>query len=504
MNLRPPNLIHGLTFDISLAGAADDGEALVEMIKASLLPVMDQVLAQCDQPDQLRRIEQLEIDLGTVSQEDSASELARRLFDRLSEALQWRADGERMEGGVPGMIGMTSIAGVSDIAAERAAPLGELLLRFLRTGRLAPWLVNEAGDAHRQLLLQVLESPQALEVLRTAVDDKQMLTRLVRQFDAASLRSVAALLTNARPEQVRAVAPKLPDDAGETAWRGLLRASLAPSVTSAMSGSRNELRDLQSILAARTLPQRAALRAAWIRLSGEVRQRLGGRQTESLNPQAMADLALIARQLADQLLEGFDAAEINAILRLLLAGDDVVTAVETMLTATDAPAHDVTAAATVASTASLGPAHLASAWTSFDAVQRHTFRSNREQLLAEIAVHSGGRATSTLSVTQRASLLLVLRPLATKLFAVFGDQWRATHTEALLNLLLHGSAEPTSNATPQAALPAGRAAESRDIPGWPYGGAAQHIHYHLAPPFQRNHPPYRESRTVDLKRATEG
>jgi hypothetical protein len=60
-------------------------------------------------------------------------------------------------------------------------------------------------------------------------------------------------------------------------------------------------------------------------------------------------------------------------------------------------------------------------------------------LQAEIVVHTGGQATTTLSIAQRANLLLSLRPLAAKLFADFGDQPQASHTEALLNLLLHGN-----------------------------------------------------------------
>ncbi|GGC76648.1 contractile injection system tape measure protein [Undibacterium terreum] len=200
--MRPLNLIHGLTFDFSFAGTTMDGLSLADWIKTALLPVIEETIEQHDRKNQLRRIDRLEIDLGTVSQLesqhesqhesqcDSQTELVRRLFAKLSAALSLSLED----------------ATVTSLVEEREHAQGEHFLNFLRTGSLA-WAVSaDPRLAHRHLLQQLLESSQAADVLQTVIREPQMLIRLVRQFDSAELSGIARVLFHSWPEQERASA----------------------------------------------------------------------------------------------------------------------------------------------------------------------------------------------------------------------------------------------------------------------------------------------------------
>src|SRR5450830_45988 len=222
MNMRASNLIHCLTLDVVFDGSSEDSLVRADWLRAALLPVIDEVLRLHAQGGRARRIAALELDLGRVSREQAPAELARRLFAQLSAALGWSPE-------------QASAASVVD---ERERTAGEHLLDFLRTGQLA-WSV--AGDlhlAHRQLLRQVLASSQAEQVLRTALGETRMLTRLIRQFDAGELLAVARVLYLSRPELhalfAQAEQELRVQPATEHRWRQLLlQAGAAPHITAA-------------------------------------------------------------------------------------------------------------------------------------------------------------------------------------------------------------------------------------------------------------------------------
>lgn len=472
MNMRAPSLIHNLTFDISCAGAADDGLAMADWIKEALLPVMEEVFDQHDQPGRIRRIAQLEIDLGTVSREESRGELARRLFAQMSGALG------------------TSLEDATDISLveERERQVGVHLLDFLRTGRL-DWSVAADGRvAHRQLLLRVLESSRAAEVLRTAINDPRMLARLLHQFDAADLNSVAQLLSRSWPERESgavfafAAAPAAPvaaaaGDDQKAYWRRrLLQASARPSA---------ERRHREGLLQLSQMRDRDALRQIWRQLLDEVRQRIGKRGMSALNPEAMTDLALILRPRAQQLFAEhggkWQPSQIDTVLQLLLAGEGAVAAVTLMLAspseqppatplqqshdevyrlASPRPRPDVAAANGVAGPSTMSPPAdadadavaiaaspsmrasphqpaaelLTRAWRTFSREQRATFQYIWQRLSEELADHAGGREVSTLTAKQKSDLALILQPQAAALMKELQDD--TSLVEAVVQLLL--------------------------------------------------------------------
>ncbi|MYM71743.1 hypothetical protein GTP56_05965 [Duganella sp. FT134W] len=181
--MQAPNLIHGLTFDLTYDGLEHTGESLADWLRETLLPVLDETLAQHDQPQQVCRIEHLEIDLGEILLEEVEGELALRLHQRLVAALNWRS--------APAAIGP---------GGEPAQGDAENLLRFLGSGRL-PWSVAvDQQIAHEQLLQRVLALPEAKAVLGKATQDNQMLTRLARQFAPATLSQIVLLLHGVHTE----------------------------------------------------------------------------------------------------------------------------------------------------------------------------------------------------------------------------------------------------------------------------------------------------------------
>jgi hypothetical protein len=222
MSQRDTDLIHGLTFDFAFAAMAPESVELADWIKADLLPVIEDVLDQHRALGQRRRIERLEIDLGTVSADQARSELARRLFEQLSVALDEVLDG----------------AGAADEAAGGEQAQGGDMLAFLRSGTI-PWTVaSDANEAHKKLLQQVIESPQAHQVLGVALNDARMLTRLIRQYDAQQLLAAAGVLFTPWPQTERAAALAwAADELGrlqhggeaESFWRWFLAQSAHPA-----------------------------------------------------------------------------------------------------------------------------------------------------------------------------------------------------------------------------------------------------------------------------------
>lgn len=211
--MKPINRIHQLAFDVNFSATPADEHALPVWIQENLLPVIDQVMHQLDQQlhekmgrssnfTYMKRLERLEIDLGTVSQAESANELQRRLHSQLMNALSFEF-AEKTE---------------HSLRVQEAHMLQDQLLNFLRTGRLAWDLEQQGKHAHRHLLNNLLshsatqfgtqlvtqsssvsarhtmnQAKQTTrrnmleECLSEIINDDIQLTRLVRQFETPEL-----------------------------------------------------------------------------------------------------------------------------------------------------------------------------------------------------------------------------------------------------------------------------------------------------------------------------
>ena len=172
------NTIHKLTFDVASTDRRTDGHAMSEWIRAALLPVIDKVInhAQHEQHGGLksRRIDKLEIDLGTVYQHEAAAELSRRLHAKLSAALEFDVDVDTP---------------LDDPKQSTRNEHFEQLHFFLRTGQIEWKYATHPSVAHNQLLQKVIDvrTRSSLEKLRTLVLEPQTLTRMVKQFQTPQL-----------------------------------------------------------------------------------------------------------------------------------------------------------------------------------------------------------------------------------------------------------------------------------------------------------------------------
>lgn len=206
MSAHDTDRIGSLTFDFALPASSHDSLALADWVRDALLPVIEDALDQSRSAARRRRIGRLEIDLGTVAAANARSELPRRLFAALSDALEQAAS--------------------EPLAAQETAEPGQAMLSFLRSGQLAWPTALDAIDIHKKLLRPLLDSPQAPQVFNAAVQEPHMLTRLIRQFDSPQLLEVAGVLLAAWAPDERSAAlawigrqAQELGDAAEPFWR---------------------------------------------------------------------------------------------------------------------------------------------------------------------------------------------------------------------------------------------------------------------------------------------
>lgn len=182
--MRETDLIHGLTFDLTFSAIAPDSLELADWVEEALLPVIEEVFDQYG-GTQRRRVERLELDLGSVSAARWRHELPARLHAELSEAL--------------------STPGATVGAPPQVEQPDAQLLAFLRTGQMAWSATGAPGEAHTQLLQQVCDTGDARAVLGVALREPAVLTRLLRQFDVEGLLAAAGSLMQAWDDSERAV-----------------------------------------------------------------------------------------------------------------------------------------------------------------------------------------------------------------------------------------------------------------------------------------------------------
>jgi len=155
---------------------------LTSSVKNRLLPVMDDVFTELSPADHILRIDRLEVDLGVIAADGFAEEMARRLKERLGDALR-----EHLQ-----RIGPLHTAELISPSLEEF----ECVKHFLQTGSL-PWQATPGlGWSIDDLLQRVIASHglQLLTFLRGAIGRGNVLTRLVYQFSESVLIDLVRLL----------------------------------------------------------------------------------------------------------------------------------------------------------------------------------------------------------------------------------------------------------------------------------------------------------------------
>ena len=161
------------------AGARQLQHEVSRIYRQRLVPLLDQLCSELSAPDQLYRIDRLEVDLQQLNPDQLERELVQHARQALQQALAWEISRQAQ--------------------AQQSSPGGsqiELLAFFLRTGSL-PWWVDTGQprplhDAVEQLIAAAPDTLRRLlgEVSRSA----PQMRRLVQTFDDETLGQVAAVL----------------------------------------------------------------------------------------------------------------------------------------------------------------------------------------------------------------------------------------------------------------------------------------------------------------------
>ncbi|MFQ6026092.1 MAG: contractile injection system tape measure protein, partial [Dehalococcoidia bacterium] len=182
MNQR--HIIENAIIDLSFgseAEALEQQSGLSEFVKQRLMAVVERVLDEMSEPDRVFRIEQLDLDLGTVPYQGYEEELEIRLEQRLRELLREKLDALQWQ------------ANSSDAVITPAQSQQEQLEYYLLHGRL-PWHAGLGPDQSiDQLLEQAVRSNRSnlVAFLRSASGRPMVIRRLVRQFPDHLLAEIA-------------------------------------------------------------------------------------------------------------------------------------------------------------------------------------------------------------------------------------------------------------------------------------------------------------------------
>ena len=174
--MRRINRIHDLVFDLSFSDEKADASVWAEWIKMRLLPIIDEVTEDLSREfkisaSQVRRIESLEIDLGSVFIAESERELVRRLHEQFSNSLRQV---------------LTKIS-AQNSSLEQVENAHTDFLHFLKTGQLKWERLSDAKHAHKRLLHEIIHAKSAPLPLHEITRDNRQLNRLLKQFDVGDL-----------------------------------------------------------------------------------------------------------------------------------------------------------------------------------------------------------------------------------------------------------------------------------------------------------------------------
>lgn len=214
--------------DETVRGAA----VLPGLIKAQLVPCMDDIFDRWGPDQDVVRIDHLAVNLGNVAYDDMARVLARRLEHALNAALGDRTPADQASG----------VHAVRRIPPHQAGL--DLITHYLRTGTV-PWTAEKSSPAELNRILGSLIDQTPLTLLAFLQSQNQkvnpVLSRLTRQFNPDQLLRLAARLAPsvapslgrlvdvlAALHRAAALAPVTDRELMGALWDGILRQLLLP------------------------------------------------------------------------------------------------------------------------------------------------------------------------------------------------------------------------------------------------------------------------------------
>src|SRR5215831_16301531 len=210
------------------------------LIQNRVTPLLERLFDACAGPDEMWRVDRLELDLGNLDLGSVAEQLPARIEVALPAAL--RRSGATVDAaGVPRTRPPSAGCGDTPVRPDAAAAPLLLIGQFACTGAVPWW----SDIRQRRLLEEAVESalrvsPAALaRVFRGLAGNDAALWRLITHLSDESLRRVLAALapgTEALQGKLEALLGATPAMVGLTparrrliAWRALLRSALADS-----------------------------------------------------------------------------------------------------------------------------------------------------------------------------------------------------------------------------------------------------------------------------------
>lgn len=193
--------------------AAFDGQARWEtLVSRHLLAVAEDVFASFGTPDEVRRFDRIEVDLGAVAPDISTADAERRFRERLLIALERATPGE-----MEASDGRGHAAGASRVLSRGRSDL-EAFTHFLLHGRL-PWHASTATPDPARLAWTVLHSYQRAftDWLRRAPDRDRVVRRLVQQCGSGPAVRLMAMLAMVDPGRITDLAALLVEAFGTSA-----------------------------------------------------------------------------------------------------------------------------------------------------------------------------------------------------------------------------------------------------------------------------------------------
>ncbi len=164
-----------------------------------IVPMLDEVFSSLAGPDEIVRLDRLDLDLGRIARRDLEEEMVTQVRTQLEEILVPR---------------LRAVAPAGDLAAEEAGvhrtttarSRQAVFVAFVQTGRVPWWVADPAAyDPDAALAALLDETPEALIAALRSLAEPSVSLRLAHQMAPATLARLIRLAAPAAAEAILGV-----------------------------------------------------------------------------------------------------------------------------------------------------------------------------------------------------------------------------------------------------------------------------------------------------------
>jgi hypothetical protein len=172
-----------------------------ELYLTKIVPGMDQIFSDLCDPEQVVKIERIEIDLGNISLDQLETDFAKKVLCRLQDEVSAKIRRANLRDGSEGDLSVPARCTSSESREVYAIMAGEDALlqafrHFLETGLLPWWSgIKSSGDLHEAFINLLGQRPDGMRfLLEWAVTSETARIRLIYQLPEPLLRNVIEIL----------------------------------------------------------------------------------------------------------------------------------------------------------------------------------------------------------------------------------------------------------------------------------------------------------------------